>query len=737
MSISATAPTFRSLSCPTAPWLALCAATLAQTPPGADDVPPALRQAISQRQTIGRDPLAGRVVFDAPGDGRLWAATTSYKASFGREGMVYIPFLGSQAPQLYPVHFVVRAVHVGGRALEFASEVAPSHDGTRVTFDRGCLREIYDLGAEQVEQSFAIDCAQPGDAVITLEAITELAEDAERAGVQFANQLGAVSYGEAFVVTPQGKLPVVTHSRGRRLEIHVPQSARGTGTLLVDPIIRTERSSAQANVGSPDVCSLGEQFMVVWSRDFGGGDFDVFTEMFRGDGTLVVGSQAALDLTAIPHSLPRVAARGRTRQALVAMERNDGVGTTVVGRIRSFNPPFTVDAPFRISRVDLIGESFTPMVGGDPSNEAGSVWLVAWKQRRGTFQDYVAATVFDTGAVAPESVLHTTDHHLFSHVRVSRSNGRGQSSAPAHWLVAFEHISLPLNSDVWATLLDHNGAVAWPATVLHTSPLRESLQSVSCSAPAAGNGGNRFMLTWSSQIGTSHLEAVVVDDRLQAVVPTTDLTPWLPALAHTVEVDSDGFRFALASASLFDVSITTVAVDGTTFVTVDPMQTLATLASHPVVVAKRSGGGRATDYAVLFRDGSAAQPLNLALYRGHTPVGSVTRRRMACGGLGFDTDGRTYLGDVAAFAATDVGTDFVGLWFGLPGPTASICASCSTGLRLDLPILNFPGSRAINLPIPPRLDLVGLVLAGQAYAVGSGPCDSGLRLSDTIDFTLR
>ncbi len=93
--------------------------------------------------------------------------------------------------------------------------------------------------------------------------------------------------------------------------------------------------------------------------------------------------------------------------------------------------------------------------------------------------------------------------------------------------------------------------------------------------------------------------------------------------------------------------------------------------------------------------------------------------------------------EIAAFAANNVGTDFVGLWFGLPGPTAPICATCSTGLRIDLPILNFPGSRAINLPIPPRLDLVGLVLAGQAYAVGSGQCDSGLRLSDTIDFTLR
>jgi hypothetical protein len=476
--------------------------------------------------------------------------------------------------------------------------------------------------------------------------------------------------------------------------------------------------------------------MVVWSRDFGGGDHDVFAELFRGDGTLVVGSHAALDISSISHNLPSVAARTRTRQALVAMERNDGDATSVVGRIRSFDAPFAVDAPFRISRVGLAGESYTPMVGGDPSNAAGSLWLVAWRQRRGTFQDYVTTTVLDTGAVAVETVLQTTDHHLFSHVRLSRSNGRGLSSAPARWLVAFEHMASPLNSDVWAALLDHQGAVVRPATTLHTSPLRESLQSVSCSAPA-GSGGNRFMLTWSSQIGTAHIEAMVVDDQLQALVRTTDLSPWLPPLTQSVDADSDGFRFALASASLFDVSVTTLAVDGGTFVTMDPTQTVALWANSPRVVAKRSGGGRATDYAVMFRDSSTTQPLGLALYRGHTPTGSVTRRRMACGGLGFDTDGRTYLGDVAAFAANNVGTDFVGLWFGLPGPTAPICATCSTGLRIDLPILNFPGSRAINLPIPPRLDLVGLVLAGQAYAVGSGQCDSGLRLSDTIDFTLR
>ena len=40
-----------------------------------------------------------RVLYDTPGDGRLWARGAGYKASFGADGAIYFPFLGSRAPQ--------------------------------------------------------------------------------------------------------------------------------------------------------------------------------------------------------------------------------------------------------------------------------------------------------------------------------------------------------------------------------------------------------------------------------------------------------------------------------------------------------------------------------------------------------------------------------------------------------------------------------------------------------------
>src|SRR5262249_53815027 len=46
---------------------------------------------------------AGQVLFDAPGDGSVWAITRTYKAAFDSDGLEFVPFLGSQAPRNFPV----------------------------------------------------------------------------------------------------------------------------------------------------------------------------------------------------------------------------------------------------------------------------------------------------------------------------------------------------------------------------------------------------------------------------------------------------------------------------------------------------------------------------------------------------------------------------------------------------------------------------------------------------------
>src|SRR5262249_43719709 len=79
----------------------------------------------------------GRVFWDDRGDGTLWADGETYKASFAANGFQYVPFLGSQAPQDYPVRMTVRAARVGTRELALARDARPVRTGDRVVLDRG------------------------------------------------------------------------------------------------------------------------------------------------------------------------------------------------------------------------------------------------------------------------------------------------------------------------------------------------------------------------------------------------------------------------------------------------------------------------------------------------------------------------------------------------------------------------------------------------------------------------
>src|SRR5690606_20321402 len=101
--------------------------------------------------------------FDTPGDGRIWAVGATFKASFGPDGFVYVPFFGSDAPRNYPVKFALRAVRVGGESVPFAATANATRDARRVTFDRGPVREIYDLDVDSVEQTFVVDSGLAGD----------------------------------------------------------------------------------------------------------------------------------------------------------------------------------------------------------------------------------------------------------------------------------------------------------------------------------------------------------------------------------------------------------------------------------------------------------------------------------------------------------------------------------------------------------------------------------------------
>ena len=73
--------------------------------------------------------LAFGLLFDQPGDGHVWASSPGWKASFGPSGYTFIPFLGSDAPQNYPLNLRLDQVTLQGEELFPERPGAPQLEG--------------------------------------------------------------------------------------------------------------------------------------------------------------------------------------------------------------------------------------------------------------------------------------------------------------------------------------------------------------------------------------------------------------------------------------------------------------------------------------------------------------------------------------------------------------------------------------------------------------------------------
>src|SRR5688572_5918085 len=116
------------------------------------------------------------VCIDERGADGAWVRGEDYKAHFGPEGASLIPFLGSSAPRNFPLELRVREVRVGERSLELAAGAPPVLEGATVRYERGGVRELFELSARSIEQVFELDAPDPqGELVLRIAVETELA----------------------------------------------------------------------------------------------------------------------------------------------------------------------------------------------------------------------------------------------------------------------------------------------------------------------------------------------------------------------------------------------------------------------------------------------------------------------------------------------------------------------------------------------------------------------------------
>jgi hypothetical protein len=679
-----------------------------------------------------------RVVFDQPGDGRIWAAGRSYKASFGADGFTYVPFLGAGAPRDFPVRFRLCAVSVGGRELALA-DAAPVQDGNVVTFARGAMREQYELLLDQVEQSFTVDSNLPGDVEVELQVISELAADAAAAGIRFANELGRVDYGAAHVVVAGALQPVPTTFADGAIRIRVPAAQRPEGLLVIDPIIQTSAFtfSGSQDSRSPDIAydATSDQYLAVWQYQFSATDVDIYCEFRNGDGSAVAGSLGVVDITTISHENPRAANLNGYDRFLVVMQRFQSNVWSIQGRLRLAGQAVH-PIVFQINDPALSGNCVNPDVGGD-SADTGTCdkWCVVWeRQLTATDFDIHGRLVrADTSMSTPTLFIENSAASIYSLPQVSQSNGNGLTSSP-RWMVVYQFRFSATDWDVYGCAIDLNGTIATTNTPIDTSTLNDLVPCVS--SPNTDFTGNPLFLVTYERQSPLEARARLLSAGFVNQIAAINMTASFGFGPFWVRPESDGNRFAVLTGSA-TISVGTLAYTGSALVLHEAPQALPGIPSYPRICSKRSGGGPRTDYGIAYIEESPVPDrIGITAYRGHAPIAGASRRVMGCQGLQIAVAGRPFLGESLTFSLANVGLDLPGMAFGLPVPASTtFCSACPLGIDLNAGVTAVIGT-SWTIQVPPAAVLVGAGGAIQGFGLGSGPCVHTLRFSDTIDFTV-
>lgn len=415
-----------------------------------------------------------RTHFDTDAAGATWVRGRGYKARFDASGATVFPFLGSDAPALYPVRLALAEAKVGGVSIELVSPARASRADSVVTIDRGVIDERYEAGVEHIEQTFVIESLpSQGDLHLRVRVQTELAAVAHANEFVFANERGGVRYGHASVLGARGeKIAVGTKLVDGAIEIDVPAAlVEAAGLpLVVDPIISVFSIDQYQDQFAPDVAydATNDVYLVVEEEKFASVDDDVYTIRLSSSGAHAGAAYA--DVTTADWQSPRVANLNAYDQFLVvASIQEPGVAfgqRYIGGRTTSAagNPSYGATIPIS-DTTSTFGSMVAPDVGGDPYANTPAYYCVVWQ--------WNTAIVPQTNEIAYRMVGGTgatvgSTHGLASggHDRIPAiSNGNGGQT----WTVAWAHdITGPVDVDVHAARINWDGALTSAAFPVHT-----------------------------------------------------------------------------------------------------------------------------------------------------------------------------------------------------------------------------------------------------------------------------
>ncbi|MEZ5976553.1 MAG: hypothetical protein R3E96_17415, partial [Planctomycetota bacterium] len=337
-----------------------------QCAPGVDL--PTVSFSSSEWQPIG-------VFQDRIGD-TWWATGETYKASAGPRGFEYHPFLGSDAPQNYPVSFALVRASFGGEVLPLAANAEVRREADRWVLDRGPVETWYDLEPRAVEQSFALMAAgRTEDLRLELAVSSELDLSLDSEGLTWSNERGGVHYRKAVVLDGSGRrmhLPI--QAAEGRVQLTVPAEflAHAVDPIIVDPILSTftvySNTTYDQHAGDVAYDFSSGRWGYLLLRDFSIGDRDIRMVGIDANGALTGSTWVEISSEFWDEGV--VAIDGTSDTFLVVATRRVTGGAEVQGRT-VHGPSYALSPSFLIGNISGTWTNLAPDVCANlsgPSN---------------------------------------------------------------------------------------------------------------------------------------------------------------------------------------------------------------------------------------------------------------------------------------------------------------------------------------------------------------------------------
>lgn len=704
----------------------------------------------------------GIVRVDQPGDGRVWAKGDDWKASFGADGVAFVPFLGASAPRNVPLALQLVRVTSGANDVPFAAagRVAP-HGTARVEIARGSVVEAYELRAGGIEQMFVFaDAPRDGALAVELAITSELHGEALADGsCRFRNELGGVDVGKATAIDAAGRAAPCTLSfTPQRLRWTVPAAfvAEATFPLTIDPLITTF-GLLPAQVPPlllPDVAfvgSWGGWYGAVIEEIFSATDHDVVILARDTAGNL--GDIEYVDFTGTSWIRPKVASHRTASQFLCVAQRAGSSSFGIAARLVGFSNLGGFPTLSPLSQIPVTTTIFEskPDVGGDASIVATlpGDYCITWDAGGTVYYRRIDTT----GTFGLVQTIPSTQPAL--NARIAKSCG--SNLAPVQeWTIVYEQEVTANDHDIWGMRLSRTGVASAPFAIATGS---SDDRDAEVSSMADVLPGQPWLAVWERFVPGGPFSVAHYDIRGRAFSGGTplaadqNLTTLLLRTSSFDQtnpcVDSDGIRFAVGFAeraqAVADVEplLATVHLDAADTIAVTSYAELLNASPSPddhlQITAEHSGGASTTNYMAVW-DVTLSSTFSScvgATYRGHTDVPTWFNYALpGCGPMQIVADGLPALGQVFSFALVNAQGIPV-LVLGTSVPPVPLCPACQLGIDPTTAVLLVTTN--YSLQVPANTALIAQQFAAQGLDfLAPGGCVTPIlgTLTDEVIVTL-